>query len=98
MFFRSLPSQRRARLTWSGGLSPSGVRPQTHSVWQGARHGRADYSARSMIRKTDYRFSEKIMGPDMRLVGERVRAAPGLQRRMRRYLFAAKICSDGPTA
>ena len=74
--FRSLRSQRSARLTWSGGFEPERRPVPGYILFRdGLRHGRTDYPA---------------PGPDMRTAGERFGAAPGFQRQIRRH-FAVNV-------
>jgi len=80
--FRSLHSQRSARLTRRAVSSPSGVRSQVTILFQGrlqTQHNRlSGFTARYAM------------------AGERFGAAPGFQRQTRRRLLPP-TCSDGPT-
>jgi hypothetical protein len=80
--FPTLHSQRSARLTGAAVSSPSGVRSQVTILFQGRLQTRQN---RLLGRRARYAMA-----------GERLGAAPGLQRQTRRRLLPPK-CSDGPT-
>ena len=81
--FRSLHSQRSARLTRSGGFEPRRRPVPGYHLVPGTafRHGITDYPG------CRARYA---------MAGERFGAAPGLQRQTRRR-FLPPTCSDGPT-
>ena len=82
--FRSLHSQRSARLTGVAVTSPSGVRSQAHSrPRDGLRHGRTDYPDCKKVRYA--------------MAGECFGAALGPAANKQGGTFLPPTCSDGPT-